>query len=420
MTLRDDYKKIPQQRLDETRQIFAGSIADTPGGEVEFRRSEDTSGGAFPDEYGTLPIEKEKPYFDTPEVGTELRKVVPGMLKDAVSQNPEAPFYTTLYKTLHPEAQDPKHQNAVKTLSTLADIGLLIGEMIAASKGGDVKRRNSVLGENNKYLQNEYDRIARQKNIYRQGLLDAVMADRKENPADNAAGQVAYNKRQRVPVNYRWDMEPLPVEADTQKGNEESEQPRGNDAFHAMPGKYGIDSDNTRTSEMPGIKEKGQSGRFQSQYRNGGNKDSTHKAMLYLAPENTASYDKKNRLAVAARLQNLLSEYKARGLFEDMQDLDIAGLETEPAATQEMYIQELAKRLYEEARNNPGLKDELETVLTSLTDYRGGSDIPPNGSIPYAGTSVNPLNPKNWQDYIKQNKYRNNHISDFELKTPIL
>ena len=50
--------------------------------------------------------------------------------------------------------------------------------------------------------------------------------------------------------------------------------------------------------------------------------------MLYLAPENTASYDKKNRSAVAARLQNLLSEYKARGLFEDIQDLDIAGQET--------------------------------------------------------------------------------------------
>lgn len=414
MTLRDDYKKTPRQRPDDTRQTFTGNIAGTPGGEAGFSEGDDTSGSVFPDEYGTRPMEKEKPYFDVPDTEPGIRKAVPDTLKDAISQNPEAPFYTTLYKTLYPEPRNPRHQDAVKALSTLADIGLLIGEMIAASKGGDVKRRNSVLGENNKYLQNEYDRIARQKNVYRQGLLDAVMADRKENPADNAAGQVAYNKRQGVPVNYRWDMEPLPVEADTQKGNEESEQPRGNDAFHAMPGKYGIDSDNTRTSEIPGIKEKGQSGRFQSQYRNGGNKDSADKAMLYLAPENTASYDKKNRSAVAARLQNLLSEYKARGLFEDIQDLDIAGLEAEPVATQEMYIQELAKRLYEETRNNPELKNELEAVLASLADYRGGSNIL------YAGTPANPLNPNDWQDYMKRAKYSDNHISDFELKTPIL
>ena len=128
----------------------------------------------------------------------------------------------------------------------------------------------------------------------------------------------------------------------------------------------------------------------------------------------------KNRSAVAARLQNLLSEYKARGLFEDIQDLDIAGLEAEPVATQEMYIQELAKRLYEETRNNPELKNELEAVLASLADYRGGSNIPPNGSILYDGTSSNPLNPNDWQDYMKRAKYSGNHISDFELKTPIL
>ena len=337
MTLRDDYKKTPRQRPDDTRQTFTGNIAGTPGGEAGFSKGDDTSGGAFPDEYGTLPIEKEKPYFDVPDTEPGLRKAVPDTLKDAISQNPEAPFYTTLYKTLHPEPQDPKHQNAVKALSTLADIGLLIGEMVAASKGGDVHRRNSVLGENNKYLRDEYDRIARQKNIYRQGLLNAVMADRKENRADKAAGRAVQN---------RWQE---------------------------LPGRYPV-------------------------------------------PEDTISYDKKNRSAVAARLQNLLSEYKARGLFEDIQDLDIAGLEAEPVATQEMYIQELAKRLYEETRNNPELKNELEAILASLADYRGGSNIPPNGSIPYDGTS----NPNDWQDYMKRAKYSGNHISDFELKTPIL
>lgn len=341
MTLRDDYKKIPRQRPDDTRQAFTGNIAGTPGGEAGFSEGDDTSGSVFPDEYGTRPMEKEKPYFDVPDTEPGLRKAVPDTLKDAISQNPEAPFYTTLYKTLHPEPQDPKHQNAVKALSTLADIGLLIGEMVAASKGGDVHRRNSVLGENNKYLRDEYDRIARQKNVYRQGLLNAVMADRKENRADKAAGRAVQN---------RWQE---------------------------LPGRYPV-------------------------------------------PEDTISYDKKNRSAVAARLQNLLSEYKARGLFEDIQDLDIAGLEAEPVATQEMYIQELAKRLYEKTRNNPELKNELEAVLASLADYRGGSNIPPNGSIPYAGMSVNPLNPNDWQDYMKRAKYSGNHISDFELKTPIL
>ena len=88
MTLRDDYKKIPRQRPDDTRQTFTGNIAGTPGGEAGFSEGDDTSGSVFPDEYGTRPMEKEKPYFDVPDTEPGLRKAVPDTLKDAISQNP--------------------------------------------------------------------------------------------------------------------------------------------------------------------------------------------------------------------------------------------------------------------------------------------------------------------------------------------
>lgn len=412
MTLKDDYKKTPQQRLEDTQKWFAENVANTPEREVRFRKDEDTAGRVLPGEYGTHPIEK--PYFDVPDAKTELQKATPDRLKDAVSQNPEAPFYTTLYKTLYPEPQDPKHQNAVKTLSTLGDIGLLIGDMITASKGGDVNRRNSVLGENNKYLQNEYNRIAQQKNIYRQGLLNAAMADRKEALSAEAARQAAQNELQKLNMNFQFRMAELKAKGATQKEIEElkAEKRLKEKAIDASIKKYSIDVNNARALEIANLNEKGRNNRFQIRYGNGGNESSKNKTILYLGPENTVSYDKKNRLAVAAQLQNLLSEYKARGLFKDIRDLDITGLETEPVATQEMYVQEFAKRLYEESRNNPELKNELESILESLTDYQGSNDIPLNVSRP----NITP----NVSDNTKLSKYNNKHIPDYELKTPIL
>lgn len=412
MTLKDDYKKTPQQRLEDTQKWFAENVANTPEREVRFRKDEDTAGRVLPGEYGTHPIEK--PYFDVPDAKTELQKATPDRLKDAVSQNPEAPFYTTLYKTLYPEPQDPKHQNAVKTLSTLGDIGLLIGDMITASKGGDVNRRNSVLGENNKYLQNEYNRIAQQKNIYRQGLLNAAMADRKEALSAEAARQAAQNELQKLNMNFQFRMAELKAKGATQKEIEElkAEKRLKEKAIDASIKKYSIDVNNARALEIANLNEKGRNNRFQIRYGNGGNESSKNKTILYLGPENTVSYDKKNRLAVAAQLQNLLSEYKARGLFKDIRDLDITGLETEPVATQEMYVQEFAKRLYEESRNNPELKNELESILESLTDYQGSNDIPLNVSRP----NITP----NVSDNTRLSKYNNKHIPDYELKTPIL
>ena len=415
MTLKDDYKKTPQQRLEDTQKWFAENVANTPEREVRFRKDEDTAGRVLPGEYGTHPIEK--PYFDVPDAKTELQKATPDRLKDAVSQNPEAPFYTTLYKTLYPEPQDPKHQNAVKTLSTLGDIGLLIGDMITASKGGDVNRRNSVLGENNKYLQNEYNRIAQQKNIYRQGLLNAAMADRKEALSAEAARQAAQNELQKLNMNFQFRMAELKAKGATQKEIEElkAEKRLKEKAIDASIKKYGIDANNARAREIARLNENGRNNRFQIRYGNGGNESSKNKTTLYLGPENTVSYDKKNRLAVAAQLQNLLSEYKARGLFKDIRDLDITGLETEPVATQEMYVQEFAKRLYEESRNNPELKNELESILESLTDYQGSNDILDGTS--YYGALVNPLNPKTWQDYIKtpsERMFNNNPNRDID------
>lgn len=402
MTLKDDYKKTPQQRLEDTQKWFAENVANTPEREVRFRKDEDTAGRVLPGEYGTHPIEK--PYFDVPDAKTELQKAIPDRLKDAVSQNPEAPFYTTLYKTLYPEPQDPKHQNAVKTLSTLGDIGLLIGDMITASKGGDVNRRNSVLGENNKYLQNEYDRIAQQKNIYRQGLLNAAMADRKEALAAQSALSEAWQKLQEIQLKHQHDLDLLQARGATQKELEEykAKNRKEEKAAEAALKKYITDVNNARALEIANLNEKGRNNRFQIRYGNGGNESSKNKTTLYLGPEDTVSYDKKNRLAVAAQLQNLLAKYKARGLFKDVRDLDITGLETEPVATQEMYVQEFAKRLYEEARNNPELRNELEAVLTSLTDYQAGNapDTSSSGNTTYAAWGHNPLNPKNWQDYL--------------------
>ena len=200
-----------------------------------------------------------------------------------------------MYKTLYPEPQDPKHQNAVKTLSTLGDIGLLIGDMITASKGGDVNRRNSVLGENNKYLQNEYNRIAQQKNIYRQGLLNAAMADRKEALSAEAARQAAQNELQKLNMNFQFRMAELKAKGATQKEIEElkAEKRLKEKTAEAALKKYITDVNNARALEIANLNEKGRNNRFQIRYGNGGNESSKNKTILYLGPENTVSYDKK-------------------------------------------------------------------------------------------------------------------------------
>ncbi|WP_055096747.1 hypothetical protein [Gabonia massiliensis] len=403
MTLKDDYKKTPQQRLEDTQKWFAENVANTPEREVRFRKDEDTAGRVLPGEYGTHPIEK--PYFDVPDAKTELQKATPDRLKDVVSQNPEAPFYTTLYKALYPEPQDPKHQNAVQTLSTLGDIGLLIGDMITASKGGDVNRRNSVLGENNKYLQNEYDRIAQQKNIYRQGLLNAAMADRKEALAAQSALSEAWQKLQEIQLKHQHDLDLLQARGATQKELEEykAKNRKEEKAAEAALKKYITDANNARYLEIANLNEKGRNRRHQEEYGYGEGARSTYNSSrngdttLYLSEGLQVNYNKKTAQAAIAKLYELIDEAMDKGLI---QKEFILPSESRKSSVKEAIVQKYASNLYSAAQGNPSLMARLTPLLKSLTDYQAGDDTPPNGSISYSGTSVNPLNPKTWQDYL--------------------